>query len=261
MADQENQDRQQTPIEIQSVLLEINTIRNKVGSVNTNIENIVQNVFSGCAETLGILEKPELVYAMKPHLQKLIQIQNDATAYRQALSSIRPGGQPGYNPTAENPTDFEGLINERKQQHLNRIQRNQRVEDHEYYARILQAAGIDADGSGEGQDQQQEDDDIVIETGKNVAPNAKCPLTGIDIFELDNPVEDSKGYVYQSEAIIKAISQQREKQLKCPVAGTSHFIRENTLKRANKVIFEQKKRRLGRNQNDQNAGEGTSGTT
>lgn len=100
----------------------------------------------------------------------------------------------------------------------------------------------------QGQTQQVEeriDDDIAIEnTGPELAKNVKCPITMKELLDLDDPVVDNVGFVYERAAILSMLRNTRTSSMKCPVAGTIHTITEKELRPATAVLME--KRRVAR---------------
>ena len=69
------------------------------------------------------------------------------------------------------------------------------------------------------------------------------------IMELEEPVEDERGYVYEKAAILDHIRQQERRspgQCVCPVSGTTHIITAAGLRPARAVKQAQRRRRLGR---------------
>ncbi|KAI8105387.1 hypothetical protein M9435_000553 [Picochlorum sp. BPE23] len=46
------------------------------------------------------------------------------------------------------------------------------------------------------------DDEIEIQGGSGNTKNTKCPITMVDIYKLQDPVEDKNGFVYEKNAIM-----------------------------------------------------------
>lgn len=73
------------------------------------------------------------------------------------------------------------------------------------------------------------DADLVMEDDGGDGPrNAKCPITARPVEEMDDPVEDERGFVYEREAIVQYIGKSKSKD--CPVAGTNHKVTVSELK-------------------------------
>lgn len=73
------------------------------------------------------------------------------------------------------------------------------------------------------------DADLVMEDDGGDGPrNAKCPLTMKPVEEMEDPVEDARGFVYEREAIVQYIG--KSKSTACPVAGTNHKVTVSELK-------------------------------
>lgn len=62
------------------------------------------------------------------------------------------------------------------------------------------------------------------------------------LIELDEPVEDQMGFVYEGAAIRADINGQHNKQLQCPVAGASHVLTLQSLKPCRRILRQQKAR-------------------
>ncbi|KAK9829294.1 hypothetical protein WJX72_004993 [[Myrmecia] bisecta] len=87
----------------------------------------------------------------------------------------------------------------------------------------------------------EEDEDVVIApTEFDVARNRSCPITGKPVMELTEPVEDQLGFVYERKEIEEYIRRKRG-SCACPMAATSHTITLADLKKANKVLREQRR--------------------
>jgi hypothetical protein len=99
-----------------------------------------------------------------------------------------------------------------------------------------------------------DDDDLIITQAGNAGgfllggvsfPNEKCPMSGKRLEEVDEPVVDEKGYVYERAAIEAHVAKYGkpeggrggtgEKAVECPVAGTSHFVKVSKLKPSREV--------------------------
>lgn len=77
--------------------------------------------------------------------------------------------------------------------------------------------------------------------------NERCPLTRRHWSELAEPVEDTKGYLYEKGAILNYIAHQGDRAIgavRCPVAGTTHTVQRDALKLSSRVLHLQRKRRL-----------------
>ena len=99
---------------------------------------------------------------------------------------------------------------------------------------------------------QDEDGDVVDVTQAAAggarghgAVNSKCPLTMKDVFDLEDPTADVKGYVYERAAIVEYVRRQAGRgahaAAQCPAAGTNHAVRVAELRPAWEV-FRAKKR-------------------
>jgi len=64
-------------------------------------------------------------------------------------------------------------------------------------------------------------------------------------MDLEDPVEDEKGYVYSRAAIIQHINSTRQGWCEAPISGASHRVTVASLKPSARVKRQQKRRRLG----------------
>ena len=102
-----------------------------------------------------------------------------------------------------------------------------------------------------------EDEDIAV-VGLTQAQqagirNQRCPISGKDIGDLDDPVRDSKGYIYERIAIEGYLSQGRGRHIskRCPVAGANHMVAVADLQSAQMQVRAVRRReRLTQNQNE-----------
>jgi hypothetical protein len=70
----------------------------------------------------------------------------------------------------------------------------------------------------------------------------------LQLLELEDPVEDQMGFVYEKSAIVDAIRKannpRSRNKLTSPIAGTNHLIGMEDLKPSKAIKREQKKARL-----------------
>jgi hypothetical protein len=67
-----------------------------------------------------------------------------------------------------------------------------------------------------------------------------CLTAVLQLIDLDEPVEDQKGFVYEGAAIKENV--RRYGRIECPVAGASHYIGLSDLKPCRRVLRMQKHR-------------------
>ncbi|DBA85803.1 TPA: hypothetical protein ACH3X1_005355 [Trebouxia sp. C0004] len=169
-------------------------------------------------------------------INELLDTEAEAKAYGAALTAVQNSYVLG-----ERTTNFKKDLDQHAARLLPSLR--QQPEMKQYYQDVTQRLEIEDEAA-----QQQDDDDIKIQMGGSntgAAPNATCPLSGKPILELEDPVEDQKGYVYERENIEEYVRAARG-SVACPAAATSHFVNMATLKKANKVIrLQRKAQRLG----------------
>jgi hypothetical protein len=90
-----------------------------------------------------------------------------------------------------------------------------------------------------------DDEDLMVVGGgaNGFLRNAKCPLSLKNLEDLNEPLEDSKGYVYEAAAIIDYIG--RKTSVQCPVAGTTHTVKRAELKPSRHVMRLKARREAG----------------
>eukprot|EP01025_Chloroclados_australasicus_P061040 TRINITY_DN7934_c0_g1_i8.p2 TRINITY_DN7934_c0_g1~~TRINITY_DN7934_c0_g1_i8.p2 ORF type:complete len:237 (-),score=24.20 TRINITY_DN7934_c0_g1_i8:178-888(-) len=87
------------------------------------------------------------------------------------------------------------------------------------------------------------DDDELQLAGGGEFKNAKCVLTQKDIFELDEPVEDSQRYIWEKSAILEYIGGQMRRNAFCGNPANARTpITEDELKPARRLIRETQRR-------------------
>ena len=97
---------------------------------------------------------------------------------------------------------------------------------------------------------EQIDDDIAIEgggSGAALAKNTLCQMTMKPILELEQPVQDRVGMVYDKAAMVEYIKKHggHDQRVPCPVAGTTHTVTLSELRPAAAVVAA-KRRAKGR---------------
>lgn len=93
------------------------------------------------------------------------------------------------------------------------------------------------------------DSDVEVAASPSLAPNDTCPITKKRLEDLDEPVEDHKGVVYERQAVLAWIDAERRRLSKAarrrvdavpsPVAGAVYQITPEDLKVARRVIRRQ----------------------
>lgn len=104
---------------------------------------------------------------------------------------------------------------------------------------------ISAEGNGQPLDEVL-DDGIVIEGSAGaIAKNDRCPVTGKEILELEDPVEDNSGFVYEKSAVEDLLKKNNGSYR--IVAGSNHITKLEDLKPARLVIIAKRRAKLRRN--------------
>jgi hypothetical protein len=80
--------------------------------------------------------------------------------------------------------------------------------------------------------------------------NTKCPLSGLPLKDLKEPVEDAVGIVYEKEAVLVFLGRAGKK--KCPEAMRNHIVTKAELKVSEKVM---RMKRMGERTREANVDE------
>lgn len=141
-----------------------------------------------------------------------------------------------YYPDAVRNKDFKGDLETAVAAEVQRG-RAPSVEELKEYKDLLQMLwtvehpdGTPIPGAGGAND----DDDIVdvgAATQVHGVKNRKCPLSMQDVWNLNEPVMDQVGYVYEKADLLRWLGGIRGGKL-CPNAGTSHYVSKDKLKDA-----------------------------
>lgn len=96
----------------------------------------------------------------------------------------------------------------------------------------------------EGAGNEVIDDDIEIQGGNSIGKNTKCPLTLVELIHLKEPVEDSKGFVYEKSALIDYIRKTSRGRgpVRAPIAEVNHCITEKEIRPAKSILEAQRTR-------------------
>ena len=69
----------------------------------------------------------------------------------------------------------------------------------------------------------------------------------VQLVDLEDPVEDQLGFVYEGDAIRKAVARARDR-LTCPIPGTNHRVSSSDLKSAKAIRGSRRKQTRPRRQ-------------
>ena len=104
-------------------------------------------------------------------------------------------------------------------------------------------------GGGAGTSGGDSDEELVmVQTQAQLAgfKNQRCPMTSVEITELEEPVKDKMGYIYEKKAILKYLQGGRYNTgngvRRCPVGGTQHTLCAQDLQLAMMQIRAYKRR-------------------
>lgn len=186
------------------------------------------------AETLVDLEGAAQTEGAMAAIKQLLVVEAEAKAYANALWAL----QSSYAPS-ERTSDFADTLDKGTERMLP-IMRGA-ADMKEYYAEAC--SRLDVEEEQKEGDKVGSDDEICIGGERGAAPNAFCPLSGKPLMEIEEPVEDQKGYVYEKHDVVYYINSNGG-SVKCPSSATQHMITIPELKRAHKLIRQQKHQRI-----------------
>jgi hypothetical protein len=148
-------------------------------------------------------------------------------------------GNPGAYRISADSTDFQTLIEDTVVLLKNEERKPFRIEDHQLMKTFLSTAS-------EEDKIEQIDDDIQMETTNTSSfKNSKCPLSLKDVMDLKDPVEDSHGFIYERQDLIRYMDQMRADRngrYPCPQAASGATISMDEIKPAERVLRLQRQR-------------------
>lgn len=212
----------------------------KMDNLANNAEVFIEKI-ADLAECLLGVEGFEQTAAAKAVVKEILDLEAEAKAYGAAWAAVA-NNYVVNDETTNFKQDLEG--------HATRLQPSLRSQLQQVYKDFCERL----EDEDEEEEAQQQDDDIEVQIGgdSGAAPNAQCPLTMRPLLEIENPVADQKGYVYEKDAVEQYIRQNRG-SIKCPATATSHMITIQDLKKAIKVLKMQRKQRMYGTQNQPQA--------
>ncbi|PNW69917.1 hypothetical protein CHLRE_17g698200v5 [Chlamydomonas reinhardtii] len=220
----------------------------------TSLSTVTSSI-STAADYLTVLGDTEKVAAYKELMLSLGKLTHEIKTHQDALRELGTS----YQASAE-PTDFRAVLDAALADRLKRQPYEPRSDAamREFVTGLgedpdaVLAGGAAGGGGAGGQAAEDEDDDVVEQGagGRRNWTNTTCPLSLKNVLDLDHPVRDPVGYVFDREAVTDWLRRTRRPGLAPaqmqahPVAGCSHFLREEQLVPAAEVVREQRRRRL-----------------
>eukprot|EP00210_Caulerpa_lentillifera_P008450 g8062.t1 len=145
-------------------------------------------------------------------------------------------------------TDYQIHITDRTQQFLSIRVHIEEQEEYQRYMQLMQKLKKPVSDDDDDDDEVEE----ITDERNNIAPNTHCPICQKKIEDLEDPVVDQKGYVYEKKMIelhLSQVGQGENRENRCPVAGTSHLISLASLAPAMRVRHLIKNKRKHRRTN------------
>lgn len=159
---------------------------------------------------------------LRARVQKLSEMKHERDGEVYALRAL----ERDYACSAASEFDFERYMMKKRQQYAAKTPMD-----------VLMVEAFDA-ACRRGTEELDPDAELMVvgagADGANGVKNAKCPLCLRKVEDLDEPVEDLKGFVYEQAAILEYIG--RKPSVPCPVAGTSHAVKKADLKPSRAAI-------------------------
>eukprot|EP00890_Picochlorum_soloecismus_P005823 jgi/Picsp_1/6241/NSC_03595-R1_protein len=194
-------------------------------------------------ETLGNAAGLAKLYGQEDEYKKVLDAalnlmtkHHEMKLFHDALVYLGSPGNEAYKASLES-TDFETLIEETMLVLKNEEGRYSPENDplmecfNSTVAAIVPTAAQD----------EVIDDEIQIQGGSSIEKNTKCPFTMKLLIDLDEPVEDAKGFVYEKKPLVDYLRQAKGRR-KSPIAETNHIVTVNELKPAKHVLAAQRRR-------------------
>lgn len=202
------------------------------------IESSFGGIYDGFIELAAQLARDEgndaEINKLKQALPKLVAVQSSNKARLEAIKDFADS----YQCTTEK-TDFCEALQALT---ATALQRPEVGGDPDRAVARFERAIEDARNTREAI--EDEDEDLVVTqaggAGGYQPPTMKCPITGKAVEEIEDPVEDEKGYIYENAAIEQYIlahtGHGRGDSYDCPQSGTTHKISIASLKPAKKFM-------------------------
>tara|TARA_B100000073_G_scaffold43807_4_gene32669 strand:- start:3328 stop:4281 length:954 start_codon:yes stop_codon:yes gene_type:complete len=151
----------------------------------------------------------------------------DAKAYEMALNDL----ERGYAGVANEAYPFEEKMRDLMKRNRATAKEEVKMVEEKFEKMVANARGED---NGEGFIITDEHGNATTGDIGGSILNTKCPLTGIELKDLQEPVEDAVGIVYEKAQVLTFLG--REGRKKCPEALRNHVVTKEELKVSEKVM-------------------------
>ncbi|CAK0752887.1 hypothetical protein CVIRNUC_002179 [Coccomyxa viridis] len=214
----------------------------KTEDLASNVEVLLESIMDA-ADVLERSNEDAKVDVCRTATKELLaleaQVRSSAAALKQMARTYMVPDE-GSNTN----TDFKSLLESAEAAAPAQCQ----PEEHEHYL-ALEDRLWNVHHAGEpmpGAEQADEDGDIVMEGSRaDISKNPKCPISGVEMLQLKDPVVDEVGFVYEKEAIYDWLRKQPgggQQPVRAPIAAVRHSITKSGLKKAFKVVRAQKQK-------------------
>ncbi|GLC36055.1 hypothetical protein PLESTB_000532900 [Pleodorina starrii] len=234
-----SQDAGNVPVSADQVRNAISGLVDREKNMLTNLDAVASSIMTA-ADYLAILKDSAQVGTYKELLLSLGKLSHEVRAHQGVLLNL---GQT-YQASLED-TDFQALLDRGLSDSLQRAP--YRPEDDrrfkEFTEQVGGAGGSADQADGAGDDELGEDEDLrEADTGHSLA-KTKCPLSMKEVLDLERPVKDHLGYVYEHANIMEYLRGHPNGR-KHPCAGVNGLLRASDLKPAEDVLRAKRRRRL-----------------
>ena len=162
---------------------------------------------------------------------------SDAKTYELALQDL----DRGYSGVADEQFDFEGKLRDLQNRHRKTAEDEISKKYEQQFEKMVKTAKGEDNGDGFIMEDDDNGDEGII--------NTKCPVSGVLIKDLVDPVEDHQGIVYEKSAILSFLG---DATRPCPEAMRKHSLNKSNLKPSSKAIRVKKKALAAKNRENNN---------
>lgn len=168
-------------------------------------------------------------------LRDVVQVGREAKAHETSLREVAQ--EIASSESSLKTQDYKQMLQTKREHVLN----NQQYD----WENSREARDFDEKASKVSAFEDSDEEVVVQANAQDIAPNHNCPCSLKPLMELEDPVEDEAGIVYDRAAIEGHIRStmrtNRNNSVMCPLAGSTHEVSLNSLRTAAKVIRAQKR--------------------
>lgn len=211
---------QQPELRVMPVLSEINKhtgLRSKSEAMSQEMPNVTDHLQE---VAVALEEKGESSQELRNKLKAMLEKQADLKAHVKALGEL----EQSYKCTLDS-FDFAGFLKDKTAQLRHGVTVEQGMLD-DFDKAVWEVKNKDVPIPGG-------DEDVIL-TSQALQTNSRCPMSAKPVDQLEEPVMDQKGYVYEKK-LIEQFIRAKGGRVPCPQAGAGHVITLNDLKPARHI--------------------------